>query len=36
MSLMAPDDDRLMKNIFIDTKGNRGVRFSNDIQTVEV
>lgn len=33
---MYPDDDYLMNNINISVKGNRGVRFSNDIQTIEI
>jgi hypothetical protein len=33
-NLLNPDDDELMKNISISFRGNRGVRFSNDIQTI--
>jgi hypothetical protein len=33
-SLLDPDDDELMKNISVSFRGNRGVRFSNDIQTI--
>lgn len=36
MQLLDPDDDELMKNISIGYRGNRGVRFSNDIQTIEI
>ena len=34
--LLNPDDDEAMKNISVSLKQNRGVRFSNDIQTVEI
>jgi membrane protein YdbS with pleckstrin-like domain len=34
--LLNPDDDEVMKNISVSIKQNRGVRFSNDIQTVEI
>lgn len=33
-NLLDPDDDELMKNISVSFRGNRGVRFSNDIQTI--
>lgn len=36
MHLLDPDDDVLMKNISVSFRGNRGVRFSNEIQTVEI
>ena len=36
MRLLNPDDDQFMKNISVSFKPNRGVRFSNDIQTVEI
>jgi len=36
LQLLNPDDDQLMKNISVSFKPNRGVRFSNDIQTVEI
>ena len=36
LNLLDPDDDQLMKNISVSFRGNRGVRFSNDIQTIEI
>jgi len=36
IQLLNPDDDQFMKNISLSFKPNRGVRFSNDIQTVEI
>jgi hypothetical protein len=36
LHLLDPDDEQLMKNISISFRGNRGVRFSNDIQTLEI
>ena len=36
LSLISPDNDRLMKNISVSFRGNRGVRFSNDIETLEI
>lgn len=36
MRLLDPDDDEFMKNISVGFRVNRGVRFSNDIQTIEI
>jgi hypothetical protein len=36
LQLLNPDDDELMRNISVSFRGNRGVRFSNDIQTIEI
>lgn len=36
MKLLTPDDDFLMNNISVGIKNNRGVRFSNDIQSIDI